>query len=599
MANLGLQNNNPGNLKDPSTGKFRVFSTPQEGNDALMQDLNIKKSGKSPHIQPGQTIQQFAEKWAPSSDNNVPANWANNVAKATGVTPDTPWDSVPLDKFAHGIQVAEGTSTMPQVKANETIAPKADSIPTSNLSHEQMIANINAMEQQGAKPDEIQGYLDSLKQPQEQKPIQESNGYVTTSQLPPKPTPEVPKEVPQQPESTLQKAGDVAGGIGNFLFPIVGDVKDIVQGKNKKSMGQVAADLGLSALPFIPGLGEVGEAARGASLLSKAGRLATSVPAVHGAIGYGAGTLGNIAEGQSLGEAITPQASNIASAVVGGASPLVRGMLSKATGASMRGIVNDVAPEFGAKTGASKVASGGTSKSFFSGTINTKTDPYTQKIAQTVQDSVPGFDKMGTYSDKVNATRQAVYNMADDLKKSVIENGKDRIYSFKDLSSKLANVEEPISLKGTPFEKQIKPIKDAAIAMAKKNGGTISSLFDTRKEFDQLVNKTYPNIWDKENAPMRNAITAIRNEMNTFIENNLPKEVGYTDSLTKQSQLFNAIDNMASKAFKEVGTTRIGRFVDQYPKTAGMLQGGLQAGAAGLVGGGTIAAGNAIFGNNK
>jgi hypothetical protein len=596
MANLGLQNNNPGNLKDPATGAFRVFNTPQEGQQALMQDLAIKKSGKSPNIKPGQTIQQFAEKWAPSSDNNIPSDWANNVAKATGATPDTPWDSIPTDQFAKGIQVAEGTSTMPQVKGSETSVSPEIPISSPQLSHEQMIANINAMEQQGAKPDEIQGYLDSLNTTEQ--PMQEQGGYVTKAQLPSKPTSEVPQEVPaQQPETNLQKAGDVAGGIGNFLFPIAGDVKDIVQGKNKKSMGQVAADLGLSALPFIPGLGEVGEAARGASLLSKASRLATSVPVVHGAIGYGAGTLSNIAQGQSLGEAITPQVSNISSAIIGGASPLARGVISKATGSSMRGIVNDVTPEFTSKAGASKVASGGTSKSFFSGTINTKTDPYTQKIAQTVSDNVPGFDKMGTFSDKVNATRQAVYNMADDLKKSVIENGKDRIYSFKDLSAKLSNVEEPISLKGTPFEKQIKPIKDAAIAMAKKNGGTISSLFDTRKEFDQLVNKTYPNLWDKENAPMRNAITSIRNEMNTFIENSLPKEVGYTDSLTKQSQLFDAIDNMAPKAFKEVGTSRLGRFANENPKIAGILKGGAQAGAAGLVGGGTLAAGNAIFGN--
>lgn len=112
MANLGLQNNNPGNLKDPSTGQFRVFNTPEEGKQALIQDISLKQSGKSSHIKPGASISQLASVWAPASDNNVPANWAHNVSKTIGVDVNTPFDQVPADKLAEGIQVAEGTSTM-------------------------------------------------------------------------------------------------------------------------------------------------------------------------------------------------------------------------------------------------------------------------------------------------------------------------------------------------------------------------------------------------------------------------------------------------------------------------------------------------------
>src|ERR1035437_126728 len=68
---------------------------------------------------------------------------------------------------------------------------------------------------------------------------------------------------------------DVISGVGNFLFPIVGDVINDFQGKGKPWLQQVG-DAGLSALPFIPGLGEIGEAARvgkgaveGVSTLSK------------------------------------------------------------------------------------------------------------------------------------------------------------------------------------------------------------------------------------------------------------------------------------------------------------------------------------------
>ncbi len=112
MANLGLQNNNPGNLKDPSTGQFKVFNTPEEGKQALIQDISLKQSGKSTHIKPGASISQLASVWAPASDNNIPANWAHNVSRTIGVDVNTPFDQVPADKLAEGIQVAEGTSSM-------------------------------------------------------------------------------------------------------------------------------------------------------------------------------------------------------------------------------------------------------------------------------------------------------------------------------------------------------------------------------------------------------------------------------------------------------------------------------------------------------
>lgn len=112
MANLGLQNNNPGNLRDPNTGQFRVFNTPEEGRQALIQDLQAKQSGQSSFIKPGASIADLANVWAPASDKNVPSNWANNVAKTLGVDTSHPFDQIPVDKLAEGISVAEGTSTM-------------------------------------------------------------------------------------------------------------------------------------------------------------------------------------------------------------------------------------------------------------------------------------------------------------------------------------------------------------------------------------------------------------------------------------------------------------------------------------------------------
>jgi hypothetical protein len=171
------------------------------------------------------------------------------------------------------------------------------------------------------------------------------------------------------------------------------------------------------------------------------------------------------------------------------------------------------------------------------------------KFMKTV-DAVKGIVKGKSPIQDLNNVKNALSSEADTLKVAIQQN--DHPYLFRELQSRLNKVEEPISLRGTPFERQIKPIKEAAISMARKNGGTISSLLDARKEFDNLVERTYPNLYESDNAPMRNAITAIRNEMNNFIEENLPDVVGFRDSLGKQKSFYDAIDNLASKVPEEI-----------------------------------------------
>lgn len=179
--------------------------------------------------------------------------------------------------------------------------------------------------------------------------------------------------------------------------------------------------------------------------------------------------------------------------------------------------------------------------------INMAKDPGFMKMV----DATKGLIKGKSAIQDINSVRGALTTEAEALKSKIVASGKDIIYPFKELASKIADSEEPISLKGTQFEKQIAPLKQAAIQIAQKNGGTISSLFDTRKEFDALVDKTWPNLWDKENAPMRNAVTAVRNTMNDFIEQNLP-DAGYKSSLDTQSNFYRAIDNLSTKVPDEI-----------------------------------------------
>lgn len=125
-----------------------------------------------------------------------------------------------------------------------------------------------------------------------------------------------PTDKPKDPGLTGNGLIDSAA---DFLFPIAGDLKNDITGKSTKTGLQQLGDAGLSALPFIPGLGEAGEAARGteaaAGILPK---LLGSKLAKGAAVGYGAGALGNLSSGQSLGQSITPNLGTLGGAATGG-----------------------------------------------------------------------------------------------------------------------------------------------------------------------------------------------------------------------------------------------------------------------------------------
>lgn len=126
---------------------------------------------------------------------------------------------------------------------------------------------------------------------------------------------------PDQPKTT-------AGKVLNFLFPIGRDLVSDIKGTSTKTPLQQTGDLALSALPFIPGLGEVGEAAKGTEAAVEGGEALAkgglgNTIAKGAATGYGAGVASNLSQGQSLGQSFVPNATNIASTVVGGAAPAV------------------------------------------------------------------------------------------------------------------------------------------------------------------------------------------------------------------------------------------------------------------------------------
>lgn len=133
--NIPTKNLNPGDLKDPATGTFRTFKTPQEGFDALKNDLNIKISGKSKTgVTPDSDLTHFSSIYAPASDKNDPVSYANNLSKKLGVPVNTPIKNLAnrVDDFANAISENEGYQGPRVLGATQSAAPaQTESQPTS------------------------------------------------------------------------------------------------------------------------------------------------------------------------------------------------------------------------------------------------------------------------------------------------------------------------------------------------------------------------------------------------------------------------------------------------------------------------------------
>ena len=523
MPNIPTANNNPGDLKDPSTGNFQTFGSSAEGKAALYNDLTAKMNGK---LGSGSLI-DFSKTYAPASDGNNPIQYAANLANKLGVSPDTKLGDLKgrIDDFADAVSQNEGYQAPSGGYETKAHLPKAET--------------------QTQRPDNTEPTFG------------------------------------QQMSSRFQQAGQALTDAGTGkINPLSGILQ--TGGAIGGAVGDITNDL-LGHIPFVKD--------------------------IEGKIGQGVGALANTGAGKAVTGAyssLPPEwqgniaaAGNIATVIpvlkgLGLAKEAIGGALGKS---ALEGIAEDVAPTLGAKGTAQNVAKQGLMKTLIKGEIKQPITSGARDIAQTVSDNVPGFSKLGTYSEKINATQQAVYKMADDLKQQVIDTGSDRLYSFKELQSRLNNLEQPLMLKTNNLDAVYQRVIAKAMEISKGNGGTISSLFDSRKMLDNYISREIPNLYSSDAVtPMRLAVRNIRGAMNDFIQERLPSGSGFKNSLQSQSRLFDAIDNLSPKAAKEIGTTRYSRFVGRHPRATGLIGGALKYGAVGAGVGGAYELGNYVSG---
>jgi hypothetical protein len=97
-SSLSFRNNNPGNLRpsiEPWQGQigvdsnhFVIFDSYDNGIRALKMSLFNAATGKSRIYHPSDSLYDFFDRYAPTSDNNYPRRYAEFVAAQLNVDPN-------------------------------------------------------------------------------------------------------------------------------------------------------------------------------------------------------------------------------------------------------------------------------------------------------------------------------------------------------------------------------------------------------------------------------------------------------------------------------------------------------------------------------
>jgi hypothetical protein len=163
---LAQRNNNPGNIKDPATGKFKVFRTIDEGKQAWLDDFKLKATGGSrTRLQPTSTLAEYIATYAPASDNNDVQSYINSVVKQTGIDPNSTISDILASGNAQRLGEAmfnhEGFYN--DTQASTAYRNQVMNSRIASADKKSIIADIDALVSSGATAEEIdQVALDGL-----------------------------------------------------------------------------------------------------------------------------------------------------------------------------------------------------------------------------------------------------------------------------------------------------------------------------------------------------------------------------------------------------------------------------------------------------
>lgn len=373
----------------------------------------------------------------------------------------------------------------------------------------------------------------------------------------------------------IQTAGALAGGVSDVITEGAkglynGLVPDAIRNPINQAVGSVAGAVGATPAAQAAGQGIAGFQQAHPELskdISSVFDIASMYPAFK---------LGGLA-GKAANEAIPALTRGVAT-TEGVAGDIARKRL-------LNEALDVVSPKETSAVVKKGLKAGRGTSGGFSGTVGLEADAKTIKAAQ----AAAGIVRKGWTVDKnANAVLDEIGNTANKLKSELKSMEVTPIVSQEELHSVLQTAMKVIgenpTMVGDAEESARRILTKFKEFLPKGQDITAGDLLDARKKLDgwmgsitggsTVFNPAY------ENAKSI-ALRAIRQEANSLIASKAPG-VAVKEMLARQSSLYDALDNIAAKGGKDVGTTRWKRFGQRHPTAKGLVKLGGTSIAGGL-----------------
>lgn len=404
-------------------------------------------------------------------------------------------------------------------------------------------------------------------------------------------TPTVERDASGKPTlgSELRMVGQKAGYVADVPGAAISYLAENAPGAVKRGAASIGSALGDS------GAGDALLAFR-----DKTGELAKNYPIAAENIG----ALGNIASLLPAGKAlnVAREGTGEALAKIGGA---VERSGVKSAERTRSDFINDLILEK-ETAGVREDRVGRTKEVGLNRRKVVELTPQEQEIASTVA-AIPKVKPSNSLQGNANAIQEANRSEAEalisKLRENDVEIGGDTI--AQGLTQIKDNLSKNPYLSGVDASKAAESVVNQAMEIIQKNPRTASGLLQSRKDLDAWVKSQKPNIFDAADSPVSTAVREVRQGINDMVDAAVP-DAEVKVSLRKQSNLYRAHENIATKA-KDEAKTRAGRVAQNIGKAV-TLKGAVGAGA-GLAGLGisgvasaapaAIGAGLALYGVKK
>lgn len=305
----------------------------------------------------------------------------------------------------------------------------------------------------------------------------------------------------------------------------------------------------------------------------------------------------NIANSQKVKELTTPQGTaektgfygeKVGELVLPGTGGLKSLSTARAIARAGTDALEVVAPKETAKVLQNAMKQGRTETKGLFRSVEMTPDDRTIRSAKAIEDLVKTgkVSVKNTASQNANAVYESIGSEADTLVKQLKSMDVTPILQQGELEALFAKASREIgenpTMVGNAGETSARIFTKFKSFLPQKGDIDAGDLLAARKKLDAWVrSQKGDKVFDPgtENA-MSTALRAIRQEANDLIAAKAP-DVAVKESLAKQSAMYDALENIASKGFKEVGTTGPGRFLQRHPYVKTGLTGLLPAGLVG------------------